>query len=375
MASDMTSASTRLLHIFATFDAGGPQVRTLAVCRRLGGAFAHRFVAADGRIGAASRVGGLDADVVAMPPLRGNWAQLQALLQQVREFAPDLVLTYNWGAILGVLAARLARRPCVHHEEVVPDDERRMRMRRRNLMRRWVLAGAHAVVVPSRGLLQKATSVWRLPAARVRYVPNGVDLVSHQPRVARSDGPLVVGCVAHARPEKNLPRLLRAFAEARCRDRVELHMIGGGQGLPSCQQLATTLGIADRVRWWGSCDDTAARYREMDVVVLPSDDEQMPLAVLEAMAHGLPVIATRVGDVEMMLPATQQPFLVRVGPDAHALLARHLDALLADEALRAQLGGQNRAFAAEHFDLDRVATDYRELILQAQRRHAARVSA
>lgn len=371
----MTTTPTRLLHIFATFDAGGPQMRTLAVCGRLGGAFVHRFVAADGRIGAASRVGGLDADVVAMPPLRGNRAQLQALLQQVREFAPDLVLTYNWGAILGVLAARLARRPCVHHEEVVPDDERRTRMRRRNLMRRWVLTGTQAVVVPSRGLWRKATRVWRLPATRVRHLPNGVDLVQHQPRTARGDGPLVVGCVAHARPEKNLPRLLRAFAEARCRSSAELHMIGGGPDLHACQQLATRLGIADRVRWWGPCDDTAARYRAMDVAVLPSDDEQMPLAVLEAMAHGLPVIATRVGDVETMLPATQQPFLVPVGPDADAILARHLDALLANDDLRAQLGTQNRAFVAEHFDLGGVAAQYRELILQARRRPVARVSA
>ena len=105
MASEPMHGRCRLLHVFATFDAGGPQVRTIEVMRRLGGAHEHVVVAADGRTGAASR---LPPGTPVHPMQRPASAlrQLQDLRAIVQRTAPDLVLTYNWGAILGGIAAR-----------------------------------------------------------------------------------------------------------------------------------------------------------------------------------------------------------------------------------------------------------------------------
>ena len=365
MVSD-GSTPLRLLHVFATFDAGGPQVRTIEVCERLGARFVHRFVAADGRTGAASRLAAIPfTSVKAMRRPASHRQQLSALRAEITAFAPHLVLTYNWGAMLGALAAQRARVPFVHHEEVVPPEERRRRPWRRVWMRRWLLPKARRVVVPSRGLRREVTAVWRVDPAVVQLVPNGVDLSRHRPSIERTEAPLVVGCVAHARPEKNVARLLCAFAQARHARAAELHVVGGGPLLPACRQLADELGIAARVRWLGAVDDTARHYHAMHVFALTSDDEQMPLAVVEAMAHGLPIVATRVGDVPTMLPAGQHRFVVPLGVSVDAAFAAGLDELLADPVLRADLGHANRRHAEVTYDLADVTSSYESIYREA----------
>jgi glycosyltransferase involved in cell wall biosynthesis len=116
-------------------------------------------------------------------------------------------------------------------------------------------------------------------------------------------------------------------------------------------------------------------YQRLDVFVLPSDDEQMPLALLEAMAHALPCIATAVGDVPHMLPAAQAPFVVPASEKADAEIAEHLATLAGNQPLRAHLGRSNRAFVAARFDLHGVAATYRRIYHMALSAHGAKVPA
>ena len=100
------------------------------------------------------------------------------------------------------------------------------------------------------------------------------------------------------------------------------------------------------MRFTGHLDDPAALYRGLDVFALSSDTEQMPLSVIEAMASGLPVAATDVGDVAAMVAAENQAF---VTPVEDAALAEAIVALARDAALRARVGAANRAKAAAEF--------------------------
>jgi glycosyltransferase involved in cell wall biosynthesis len=367
MGNDIDDRPLRLAHVFATYDAGGPQVRTIEVMRALGPAFAHTVLAADGRTGAASRTP-VTVPVAAMRRPAPAWRQVADLVAALRRLRPDLVLTYNWGALLGGVAARLLGLPFVHHEEVVPPEERAAKLRRRDWLRRALLARAAAVVTPSATMTLRARQRWLVPQDRLVRIDNGVDLADRTVRDhhAAAPGPLVVGAVAHARIEKNWPRLLRAFARMRTPS-ARLLIAGDGPERAAAERLARELGVAGRATLLGAVEEPRPCYAAMDVFALASDDEQMPLCVLEAMAHGLPVVATDVGDVAAMLPPEQRRYVVPTNPGAAAAMAAALDEVLADAPLRARLGAANRAWAERRHDLRGVAARYGALYRRCAR--------
>ena len=157
----------------------------------------------------------------------------------------------------------------------------------------------------------------------------------------------MIGTVAALRPEKNLGRLLRAFALLPEGCQARLVIAGDGPERAALEALARELGVAERVQFTGHVADPARLYGGFDLFALSSDTEQMPLTVLEAMAAGLPVVATEVGDVRAMLCPENDPF---VGPKEAAALAERLRDLLADAALRQRIGAANRAKAERDFD-------------------------
>src|SRR5215472_13466379 len=113
MSSTMHTAMKRplrLLHVFATFGAGGPQVRTCDLMKALGPDFRHTILAADGHAEAQSRIAGEPCCRIApTPPGKGSIGFPFALYRVLRELGPDLLVTYNWGAFDAVLAGAASR--------------------------------------------------------------------------------------------------------------------------------------------------------------------------------------------------------------------------------------------------------------------------
>ena len=335
-----------LLHVFSTFAVGGPQMRFVALAAAFGPRYRHILMAMDNEHACAARLApGLDVRCEHIAVAKGaTFGNVRRFRRRMRAIAPNVLVTYNWGAIEWAMANVPRRVPHIHVEDGFGPEERARQLPRRVLTRRLVLARS-TVVVPSRTLWRIATEVWRLDPHRVRYVPNGIDLA----RFAGSretGGEPVIGTVAALRPEKNLARLLRAFRLVADVVPVRLVIAGGGLERAGLERLACDLGLGDRVRFTGYLDDPAALYRSLDIFALSSDTEQMPLSVIEAMASGLPVAATAVGDVAAMLAAENQAL---VTPLEDAALAGAIAALARDAALRASVGAANRAKAEAEF--------------------------
>jgi len=339
----MTSPLRTLVHVFATFGAGGPQVRAVQLMAQLGPTFRHVVMAMDGHDEARDQLpAGHGVEFVAAPARGGLLATVRRQRRWLAACKPDLVLTYNWGAIESVLAARSLRLPLVHHEDGFLPDEATRRLRRRNWLRAWALR-AVPVIVPSLVLRDIAAREWALPAQNIHHLPNGVDLRRFAPAAAE---PHLVGTVGGLRPEKDHATLLRAFATLPAPTRLQL--VGGGPLDGELRALAATLGIGPRVEFTGPVTDTAPFYPRLAAFVLSSRTEQMPIAMLEAMACGCPVVATAVGDVRTILPEIGQPFVVP-REDPHALAAA-LRTVLADAPLRAKLGAANRQRVEERYE-------------------------
>jgi glycosyltransferase involved in cell wall biosynthesis len=219
------------------------------------------------------------------------------------------------------------------------------------------------VVLPSLTLMRIAREAWRLPSARMRYIPNAIDLRRFKPpisRLAAPERPPRIGVVAAMRPEKNLRRLLRAariLADEGCA--FQLEILGDGPERATLEATAAELELTDVVRFAGAVQDPSATYRDFDLFALSSDTEQMPLSVMEAMATGLPVASTRVGDVERMLAPENQAFVCERDDLA---LATALKPLLLDAALRRRVGRANREKAVRDFDERAMFRAYAEAL-------------
>lgn len=362
-----------LLHAFSTFEVGGQQTRFLTLANGFRGKFRHTVVAMDNRFASAERLDkGLDCTVRDIKVTKtasislGNLARFRGLLRSLR---PDLLLTYNWGAVEWALANRW--RPLCRHlhfeDGFGPDESPNRQNWKRVLMRRLALSGVTRVIVPSRTLYDLATGTWQLSPDRVIHVPNGIDCRRFaQPsdaalaeRFGLQRPGLVIGTVAALRAEKNLSRLVRAVAALPREIDYRLVIVGEGPERDAILAAARALGTADRLILTGAIDRPERLLGRFDVFALSSDTEQMPYSVLEAMAAGLPVVATDVGDVRRILSSENAPFVVP--REEERSFTKSLLQLLRDGELRGRVGARNQSHARENYGLDLMMVRYESL--------------
>ena len=336
-------------------------MRFAAIANHFGAAFRHRVIALDGDLTCRDRLRpDLDVILSAAPAPRGlmlaNAWRFRGLLRQWR---PNLLITYNWGAIEFAMANIVPVMRHLHLVDGFGPEERSGQFRRRVLLRRIVLSRA-TVVLPSHALVEIATEIWKLPPRVIHYIPNGVDLSRFAPAATpaleggsadatQRDGSEVpvIGTIAALREEKNIARLLRAFALVAADIPARLVIVGDGPRRHELTALAAELGVSDRVEFAGQREDTPAFFARFDIFALSSDTEQMPLSVIEAMASGLPVAATDVGDVRIMLSRENAPFVTSCDD---AALAAALSALLRNPLIRYGVGAANLSKARQEFD-------------------------
>ena len=226
-------------------------------------------------------------------------------------------------------------------------EEIQARLPRRNKLRRLVYGRARSVIVPSLVLDGIATREWGLKKPRLRYIPNGIDTdLFGKPGCAElkqqfgldHDGP-IVGTVAALRQEKNLTRLVEAFAPLAERYNAMLVIVGDGPEREPLEIAAREHGIDARTVFTGNLQQPEKILPHFDIFALSSDTEQMPVSVLEAMGCGLPVASVDVGDVREMVAPENQAHVE--GRDVKSL-RDSLDALLSDEKRRREIGVFNR---------------------------------
>ncbi len=160
-------------------------------------------------------------------------------------------------------------------------------------------------------------------------------------------------CVANFRPQKNHPLLLRAFdraSQTKCMNDWHLVLVGqDASERPGCAALAASLDSRARIHFAGKRTEAAAWMGEADAFVLSSEEEGLPLALLEAMRAGLPAVVTAVGGMpQVVTPETG--FVVPRGDEA--ALAKALQRLASDEALRRQMGMEARLRFTTHYTQD-----------------------
>ncbi len=223
---------------------------------------------------------------------------------------------------------------------------------------RVIWHGAFAVIANSKGLRDFAVAFE--PNIDIPIIPNGVEVMHFDAGERDWSTPclLSVGRVVY---QKGFDLGLRTLAQLKDLD-WEWHIAGDGSQMESLKSLARQLGISERVTFlgWQSREDLVKWYHQSNLFLFPSRHEGMPNAVLEAMASGLPVIATRIAGNEELIVDGVTGMLVNA-EDMDSLRAG-LRKLLVDEKMRRQMGQASRQRVEQKYSWENVAHQYSEML-------------
>ncbi|MDR1853404.1 MAG: TIGR03088 family PEP-CTERM/XrtA system glycosyltransferase [Azoarcus sp.] len=368
----------RVLHVVHGFGIGGLENMLVQLINRLPADEFEHVVLALTTIGASrARVSRPDVRFVALDkPLGHAWRLYPRILRLLRELRPDVAHTCNLAALEIAPLLRLAgvaRYVHAEHGWEMADragDNARARWLRR--LYRWFPHQQVAVSAEIRDYLLHEIGV---PAAKVTLIPNGVDLDAFAPRRV-GEALVVPGCpfepgrhwlvgtVGRLAAEKNQASLVRAFARAvksgapRAAD-MRLALVGEGALRDELEALLRREGVRELAWLAGGRDDVAAILRALDCFALPSWVEGTSCTLQEAMATGLPVVATAVGGTPQLVRDGDDGLLVP--PDDDAALAAALLACAADPDRAKAMGARARERMRCDFDIAVAIERYRAL--------------
>ncbi|MFB4203324.1 D-inositol-3-phosphate glycosyltransferase [wastewater metagenome] len=307
---------------------------------------------------------------------------LRALVGLIRRERIDVVQAHLFGtAVYASIAGLLTRRPVVAtlHGSVDVDPADRVLALKFALLR----AGLSAAVFVSDALRDGLAAGGVLPAGRCRRIYNGVDVAryrgidraSARERLGAGDGEILLGALGNIRPAKDYGVLLEAMA--RLVDGPQGHrfrLVIAGQpdrhGLhEALLRRRDELGLGERVAFTGHCTDVPGLLGALDAFVLSSASEGLSIATLEAMAAGVPVVATRCGGPEEIVSHGETGWLVPAGDPA--ALATGLARVAGDPDLSARLAASGLARVRAEFSLEAMTGAYAGVYEQALARNGS----
>ncbi len=377
-----------VMHVIHHLRMGGMENGVVNLVNRMpADAYRHAIVCVEDDSDFRRRIERPDVEVLCLHRSRiGVWGLRRELLRLFRDAQPSVVHTRNLSGLDALAPAAFAGVPVrIHGEHGRDADDPLGLARKPALLRRLHRPFVHRYVTVSTDLADYLVQRTGVPRGSIEHICNGVDTERFSPRTSESGSMLpetfrqpdawVIGTVGRAQAVKDQATLLEGFAKLLAHPvtraasrRPMLAIVGDGPMLGSLRDRASGLGIADRVWLPGARDDVSAVLQAMDVFVLPSVFEGISNTVLEAMACGLPVLATAVGGNPELVSQGVTGYTFTVG-DVDALAGRLAD-YLADEPLRSRHAAASRRAAIDRFSLDAMTERYRSLYDHALRHGA-----
>jgi sugar transferase (PEP-CTERM/EpsH1 system associated) len=320
------------------------------------------------------RIARADVEVIALHRSRiGIWRMRLEMLRLFRRLRPAIVHSRNMSGLDALLPARLAGvRTCVHGEHGWDVGDLDGSQWKPALLRRLHAPLVDRYITVSQDLARYLARRVGVAQPRIRQVYNGVDTARFAPRPPGAPRPalpdgfagpddILIGTVGRLQPVKDQATLLRAFARLRETQpalwpRLRLAIVGGGPLEAELQALAAELDVGAQLWLSGARDDVPAILASFDVFVLPSLSEGISNTILEAMACGLPVLATGVGgNLELVKDGVCGRFFTPGDVDA---LSGLLAAYGGDAGLRGAHGAAARHIAVEEFSMAAMVNNY-----------------
>lgn len=360
----------KVVQLVLSLDVGGLEMMVLDFVRHASRSrFRHEVVCLRG----LGELGGRFAEegiTVTALHAQGRLDGLVRLASELRRTRPDVVHTHNanphWYAALARQGAGIPVLVHTKHGRSLGN------LRRHVWANRWASWASEAVVPVCEDAADEVRGRERVPADKVVIIHNGIELGRFQAARSCARPPLRAISVARLNRIKDQRTLLLAVRQVvDAQPGFRLDLVGDGPERPAIDRLRSELGLEDSVRVLGYRDDVAPLLAEADFFVLTSTSEGLALTLLEAMASGLPVIATDVGGNHEIVVHGQTGFLVP--PRSPAAVAEAVRHLLADPDRAIAMGRAGRLRAEQSFDVRTMVARYESLYEKLlSRRYSAR---
>ena len=289
-------------------------------------------------------------------------AAVRALTAILREFRADVVHSHEF--TMAIYGAAAAKRAGARHVITMHGGLYYAQVWRRRAALRWAARRSAALVGVSVATADALQRILGIGGSKLHVVPNGIPLRTGARGRLRSElavapGELLIVSVGNLYPVKGHAVLIDALATLRGRAGWRLAIAGRGEEESRLRAQAATAGIGDRVHLLGFRDDIADILAAGDLFTMPSLSEGLPLALVEAMSFGLPVVVTRVGGVPEVVTDGAEGLLVP--PSDPTALAAALRTLLDDAPRRQRMGDDARTRALRDYALSTMADRYERL--------------
>jgi len=363
----------KVLHAVLSLECGGLERLVIHLCREGIAAGDEVTVLCLENPGAlASKVHETGTEVVSLGRTPGLMTIPEALhlRREIKRLRPDVIHCHQMSAALyvGTVARSLGISALLHTEHGNHDYSN---------WRQWVTAwiafnAVRRIYCVSQEIADNLTSHRLVPPHRLSIQVNGIPLPSDDAPSASvalrkacniADGALVIGSVGRLVTVKRQERLLKAVATMVARNRsVHLLLVGDGARREELEAQARSLGIGQLVHFAGFKLEPQPYIGVMDIFVLTSDSEGMPMALLEAWAAAKPVVVTAVGGLPNLVDEGVNGFLLPAGD--HERLVSRLEALADDPECRRRLGNNGRELVAAKYSAAQSAAAYRNAYLE-----------
>ena len=382
----------KVLHVVHSLQVGGLENGLANLLTRMDSdRFSHTVLCLTeaGKFAERIRVAGVEVLELHLPT--GQFRlPLMRLAKLFRKMNPDIVHSRGWPTVDAVFAARLARVPhIVHGEHGREYSDKEGSNWKRNQIRRVIGHIVDRYVVVCDFFRSWLRETCKVPAGKIAHIPNGVDTTKFYPLSfgRRGDLPvvgnptvaeelhairavreklgippeaIVIGSIGRLDPVKDFPTLLKGFKQiSRCNSQLTLVIVGDGPLRSELVRIADDLALNGAVKWLGERNDVPELLQTFDVFVQASLFEGMSNTILEAMASGLPVIATDTGGNSELVQSGKNGMVIPVGNGE--ALAEALHKYVSNSVLRKAHGENSRNRAVTQFDVSLMASAYGDL--------------
>ena len=311
----------KVLHVVPSFGLGGMEKIICAIINHTYLAYRHQILSLDSNYDAFQWVKSDHVEKIKFSKMGGFVDFISNLHKIIRHLSPDLLMTYNWGAIDAIWIARFAGiKHIVHNEHGFSIEEAKTTLWKRDLCRLLVYRMASVLITVSSPLKASLRKRYWLRDKHIQVIPNGINPnyysgdqvvrqhIRQELKLAEDD--FVVVFSGRLDPVKNFDLLLDVFEHCHAMDsKVKLLIIGDGPERQRIEGLCLQKNMRHSVVMVGQKLEVLPYLRAGDVFLLTSLTEQMPLTILEAMSVGLPVIASDVGEIRHIIKDGTDGFL------------------------------------------------------------------